>query len=187
MYMNIFKKEYIDEQSNTLEYLWVFIIVFFLVLFLSQALFALVVGSVKSGIVWLLLVLWSVFATYYLLFGNSHLIYSRIQEKVKSFSKGSPSQKRQIDISRIPEVERLSSKPPDDEKPHVHFDVLEKKFEQKAHDMGALISGEGIKHIMSFGDAAEKVMEDVIERGKNTYPRFDGWVVLNKTQIIELL
>ena len=187
MYKKLLRKVYIDEQTNTLEYLWVFIVVFFLVLFLSQALFVWIVGSIKFGFVWILLALWSLIASYYLLFGNSHKLFKSTFNKVKNIFRGDPSSAEQIDISRSPDVEKLVSKPPDERSLHVHFDVLEKKFEQKAHDMGALISSEGLKLIMSFGGGAENILIDVIEKGKSRFPRFDGWVVLNKSQVEDLI
>lgn len=188
MYKKLFSKLYREESDQYLEYFWVFIIVFFLVLFLSQALFIWILGPLTSGFMWTLLILWSLLATYFLLFGNSQLLYAKIHEKISSLVKKEKSvSKDQIRLRDVPEVRQLASKPKEEQRFDIPDDVFEKKLEQEAHEEGALISREGIKYIMSFKDAAEKVLHDVIERGKTIYPRFDGWLVLNKGQVETLL
>jgi len=186
MHMRLFGKRYKGEQEQYLEYGWVFVIVFFLVLFLSQALFISILGPIKSGFLWILLIIWSIFAAYYLLFGNSRLLYSRVHQKIASLIEKRTTEKH-ADTSKIKKFEKSAPEFHDKEEPRIHFNIFEKKLEQKAHDKGALISGEGIRHIMNFGGGAEKALKDVVERGRNAYPRFDGWTVLNKSQVISLL
>lgn len=187
MYKKLFRKLYPGEARHYRDYIWVFIIVFSLVLLLSQAFFSWLFGPVASGFLWLLLVLWSVFATYFLLFANSHLFYRRIRGIFSHFFYEEVPDKSETDISHLREVEKLQSKPADVKLPGIPESIFEKKLEQEAHDEGALISREGLKYIMRFKGAAERVLKEVIEHGKKVYPRFDGWIVLNKSQVVYLL
>ena len=177
---------YLDDGEDTLEYGWVFGITFFLVLFLSQTLYIWIFGEVGSIFAWLVLLTWSFIVSGFLLFGEGTPLYKKLKSFVDKVIKREYLTRSRTDISRIPEVKKMESKPHDIknvEEPKNSMSTLEKK----AHDQGALISQDGLSFIADFGGGADHVLETVITRAKKIYPRFDGWVVLNLEQVQDAL
>ncbi len=179
---------YVQDSEDTLEYGWVFGITFFLVLFLSQTLYIWIFGEVGSVLAWIVLLVWSFIVSYVLLFGSGTAIFKRMKEFVDNFVQRKYLHKAQIALKSIPETRKYASIPSDmEEKKEQREEELMERLEKKAHAKGALISGDGLSFITDFGGGAEHVLDTVIERAKKEFPRFDGWVVLNKEQVITLL
>lgn|GEM_PF-4376623 len=179
-------KGFIKDREDTLEYGWVFGITFFLVLFLSQTLSIWIFGEVGSLLAWIILLVWSLGVTYFLLFGSGTYIFNKLRTFVDNIVTKKYLTKSRTDISRIPEVRKMESKPREEEPKEAANDAVT-ILEQKAHDAGALISRDALLFIAGFGGASDHVLEKVISTAKKEHPRFDGWVVLNKEQVTSLL
>jgi len=180
---------YTQDREDALEYGWVFGITFFLILFLSQTLYIWIFGEVGSILAWIVLLGWSLVISYILLFGSGTKILARMKGIVDNFIQKKYLHKAQIDLQNVPEMKRFESKPPESDMKEENTENIEPTtdLEKKAHEEGALVSKDALEFIANFGGGADHVLEKVIRIAKKEHPRFDGWVVLSREQVMELL
>jgi len=64
-------------------------------------------------------------------------------------------------------------------------------LEARAHEENILVSSEGLNIVIGLGGGTEygaiEMLETLIERAKDTYPREDGWILLNTKRVHNLL
>lgn len=182
-------RQYEADPEDSIEYGWVFGITFFLALFLSQTIFIWLFGEVDTFLGWLFLIIISLGATSFLIFGDSRKFYKKlgVRKKILLGRVERSLKKKKVRIKDVPEIRRMVRMPSETVLNGNPEDKQLEELEKKAHDGGALISREGLQFIFDFGGAADPVLKNVIEKSKEKHPRFDGWVVLNKEQVVELL
>lgn len=179
-----------------LDHLWIFIITFILVFFLSRSLYVGILGDGRSLLSIAFLTIWSLSVSFYLIFGNVRALSRIVRGFGRLFTHAwrlilageYDGVNHQTDIRRVPEVNRLESAPVDlfKENPGNELE-REAILEKTAHREGVLISEDALTRIASYGDEAEAVLRSLIEKAKIAYPRFDGWIILNNERITTLL
>lgn len=68
---------------------------------------------------------------------------------------------------------------------------LSGKLEARAHEENILVSSEGLNIVVGLGGGTEHgafdILETLIAKAKDTYPREDGWILLNTKRVHNLL
>lgn len=178
-----------------IDHLWIFIIAFILVFFLSRSLYVGVIGDTRSLFGLIFLVVWSFSVAFYLIFGDVELLFKITRGLGRLFAHtwhlilaGEYGDEAKTDIARVPEVGRLRSvpndffdgMPPDQARDEIELETV---LEKVAHVNGALISEEALSELALHGSGAETELRSLIEKAKIAYPRFDGWIILNMERI----
>lgn len=189
MYPKIIKKlQELFAEEEVRENGWLLGIIFFLIFSLSQSLFGWLFGEIDSFIVWMLLIVWSAWVAYILFFGQGWAVYTKLSTLTSSFfDKVSLAQK--TNISKIPEMKLIQQKPAElsDEKMDVEQPISFDDFEDKIHKAGVLMSRDAMHYLLSHEENTDSLFERLVKKARAIYPRYDGWTVLTKKQILELL
>ena len=161
---------YEDDSEDTLEYGWVFGITFFLVLFLSQTLYIWIFGEVGSIIAWVILIAWSGYVSYVLLYGRGEWYAQKVKEKAETIIAKRSIRTPKSRHEELDERERFAQSHLNtrDSNTNTKMSVEEMKeqLEKMAHQNGALISHDALVFIANFGGGAFHILETVIERAK---------------------
>lgn len=114
---------------------------------------------------------------------------------IDAFLNREPLNRSLTNVRDVPEAHRFEATPrtvdpepiKEEKDDALSSQEIDKEIELLAHREGALIGNTGLKLISSFDERAKEVFGVILKRAKIKYPRFDGWVILNVDQLIELL